>query len=132
MPLPATQYANLRFTTTALPIFPTFPIIMVVSRLDPLPAPPRRAVNAVLGRVLLEFAVPELLKRNVEQFVDVLQRDAVSGAALGRHVLGVRDGELKYPAEAGVAHAMAAFELRRLAAWDVIREASEAFDAGGC
>ena len=61
----------------------------------------------------------------------MLERDAVRGAALGRHVLGVRDGELEDPAEAGVAHAVPAFELRRLAARDVVREAGEAFDAEG-
>lgn len=114
MPLPTTQDTHLRLTTTTLPILPTmaFPIIMVVSGLDPLPAPPRRAVNPVLGGILLELPVPELLEGDVEELVDVLQRDAVRGAALGRHVLGVCDGELEDPAEAGVAHAVAAFELR--------------------
>ena len=68
VPLPATQDTHLRLTTTALPILPSiaFPIIMVVGRLDPLPAPPRRAVNPVLGRVLLELPVPELLEGDVE------------------------------------------------------------------
>jgi hypothetical protein len=112
VPFPTTQDTNLRFTTAALSILPTFPIIMVVSRFDPFPAPPRWAVDAVLGGVLLELSIPELLKRNVEQLVDVLQRDAICSAALGRHMLGVSDGELKDPTQAGVAHAMAAFELR--------------------
>jgi hypothetical protein len=105
---------------------------MVVSRFDPLTAPLRRAVNAVLGGVLLELPVPELLKRYIEQLIDMLQWDAVRSTTLGRHVLGIRDGELKDTTQTGVAHAMPAFELRRLAARDVIREAGEAFDARGC
>lgn len=114
MPLPATQDTHLRLTTAALPVLPTiaFAIIVVVSGLDPLPAPPRRAVNPVLGGVLLELPVPELLEGDVEELVDVLQRDAIHRAALGRHVLGVRDGELEDPSQAGVTHAVAAFELR--------------------
>lgn len=114
MPFPATQDTHLRLTTAALPVLPTmaFPIIMVVSRLDPLPATPRGAVNPVLGGVLLKLPVPELLKRDVEELVNVLQWYAVRRAALGRHVLGVSDGELEDPTQAGVAHAVAAFKLR--------------------
>lgn len=114
MPLPTTQDTNLCLTTTTLPILRTiaFPIVMVVRRLDPLPAPPRRAVNPVLSRVLLELPIPELLEGDVEELVDVLQGDAVRGAALGGHVHRVCDRELEDPAQAGVAHAVTAFELR--------------------
>lgn len=58
------------------------------------------------------------------------QRDAVRRAALGRHVRRVDDGELEDAAQAGVAHAVAAFELGGLVAGDVVRETGEAFDAG--
>ena len=50
----------------------------------------------------------------------MFQGDSGRGAALGRHVLWVRNGQLEASLEARVAHPVAAFKLGRLAGREVV------------
>lgn len=90
MPFPIAQATHFRLTAPTLAIFPTI-LFMHVPWLNPLPTTTSRTVNAVLSRELLEFAVPVLLEVDVKEFLDVLKRDMVSGAAFRWHVLGIVD-----------------------------------------
>lgn len=96
MPFPVTQTTHLRPTASTLAIL--LPILLMhISRLDPLPASPRRTVDTVLRGEFLEFPVPILLERGVEEFLDVFERDVVGCAAFGGHVLRVVDREAEDP-----------------------------------
>ena len=90
MPFPITQTTHLRLAPSALPILPSI-LLVHIPRLDPLPAPSRGAVDAVLGGELLEFSVPVLLEVDVEELLHVLEGDVVRGAAFRWHVLGIVD-----------------------------------------
>ena len=63
---------------------------MHIPRLDPLPTATSGAVNTILGGKLLEFPIPVFLKVDVKEFLDVLKRDMVGGAAFRWHVLRMR------------------------------------------
>jgi len=82
-----------------------------VGRLDPLAAAAGGAVDAILGGVFLVLLIPLHFETEIEKFVDMFQGDVVGGAAFGRHVLRVGDGEGEDAAEARVAHAVGAGEF---------------------
>lgn len=97
VPAPVAGTADLRTAPLAVPVLAAAAraargIDMDMRGLDPFAAAARRAVDAVFGGVFLILAVPGLLELEVEEAVDVLQRDVVRGTALGRHVLRVGDG----------------------------------------
>lgn len=94
MPLSIAPTTNLRLTSGTLPI-PASLILMYVAWIDPLTTSSRRTIYTVLGRVFEELPVPRLLEVEVEEPVDVLERDVVGGAASRWHVCGVGNGELE-------------------------------------
>lgn len=83
---------------------PASEVLVDVVRPDPFAAAPCGTVQPVLRHVLLVLLVPAGLELGVEQPVDVLQGDMVRRAALGRHVLRVRDGHGEDAFQTGVAH----------------------------
>ena len=81
---------------------------MDICRLDPFATSPCWTVNAVFGSVFLVFLVPFFLELGIEKLLDVFQRNVVLGAASGRHMLRIRDGQGEYSAQTRVTHAMIA------------------------
>jgi hypothetical protein len=74
----------------------------------------RRANDAASAGVLLVLLVPLLLEARVEQHVNKLGGNVISGATPWWHVLlWVSERELEDLAQTRMAHAMAAFELGR-------------------
>ncbi len=71
VPPPITHTAHLGLAAAAFTVFAAGRVGAYIRRLDPVSAPFCRAVNAVLGGVLLVFTVPLHLEFNAEQFVDV-------------------------------------------------------------
>lgn len=120
MPPAVAAHTNLGPTLAALAILS--PVVGVTNILgaDELAASLLGTVNAVAGRVLDEFLVPGPLEFVVKKAVHVFQGDGSRGAALGRHVLWVRNGQLEASLEARVAHPVAAFKLGRLAGREFI------------
>ena len=129
MPPAVAAHTNLGPTLIALAIFS--PVVGVTDILgaDELAAALLGAVVTVAGRVLDEFFVPGPLEFVVKQAVHVFQGYGGRGAALGRHVLWVCDGQLEASLEARVAHPVAAFELGRLAGREVVH-ADDTFHSG--
>lgn len=82
---------------------------------EQLSAAPRWAIYAVLGYVVEVLLVPLPLEAGIEQVLNVLERDSVIGATPGGHVQRIGQGQSEDPANARVAHAMAALELDRRA-----------------
>ena len=124
MPAAVTCTAHLLAASRALPILPApvraaAGIDMNVGGLDPLAAAACGAVDPVLRGVFLIFLVPGLLELEIEEAVYVLEGDVVGGAAFGRHVLGVGDGQSEDAAETGVAHAVLAREFGAARGGDV-------------
>ncbi len=108
VPPSITYTAHLGLAAAAFTVFTARRVGAYIRRLDPVSAPFRRAVDAVLGGVLLVFTVPLHLKFNAEQLVDVLQRDMVCAATSRRHVLRIVHRQLENALEAVMAHNMAA------------------------
>ena len=130
VPLAVASTAHLGLAPAAFAVLPVSnrPIRVDVGRLDPLAAALGRAVDAVLGRVLLVLSIPQHLELQIEQAINVLQRDVVRGAALWRHVLRVRDRQVEDSFETIIAHDVAAPELRRSGDGDVVGEARQTLD----
>lgn len=82
-----------------------------VGGLDPLAAAAGGAIDAILGGVFLILLIPFHLKTEIEELIDMFQRNVVGGAALRRHVLRIGDGEGEDTAQARVAHAVGAGEF---------------------
>lgn len=133
MPAAVTLRANFRFASPTLPILPsrmsaTTCIDVDVRGLDPLPTSPLRTIQPVLRSILLILLVPLHLKFEVEEPINMFQRDVLGRlAAPWRHVLRVCEGEGEDAAEAGVAHSVGAGEEGG-AGGGVSGEAGEAFD----
>lgn len=110
VPLAVTEAADLGLTSAAFAILSaTSGLVKVdIGRLDPFSAAFTGAVDAVLGRVLLIFTVPLHLELDVEQLVDMLERDMISGATTGRHVLRIRDRQHEDTFQAVMTHDVAA------------------------
>jgi hypothetical protein len=92
VPFAVAAAADLSLATTTLSALSTVRSAMDVLGLDPFAASPGRTVHSIPGRVLGVFPVPCPLEAVVEQLVDMLERDMVGRAALGRHMLGILDG----------------------------------------
>lgn len=97
------------------------PVVCVTNVLgaDELAAALLGAINTVAGRELDVLFVPVPLEFVVKKAFHVFQGDGGRGAALGRHVLWVRNGQLEASLEARVAHPVAAFKLGRLSGREV-------------
>lgn len=93
---------------------------------DPLATMTSRAVDTVSSGVLLEFPIPGLLEFLVEELVNMLERDVLSGATFRGHVGRIRDGHCEDATKTNVAHSMLTYKLGRLDHWYIIRATSEA------
>ena len=71
-----------------------------------MPAFLRRAVETVLGVILLVLPIPERFELDVEQFVDVAQWDVLVRTTFWRHVSRIFDGHLEHSLKAFMTHAM--------------------------
>ncbi len=80
-----------------------------------LGTPPRRANQAVSARVLHELFVPFPPEGGVKQHADQFRGDVMVAALRGHVALRIGERQLEAVPETGVAHAVEAFELRRLA-----------------
>lgn len=120
MPPAVAAHTNLSLTLVALAKLSPVVGVADVLGADELAAALLGAIDAVAGRVLDVLFVPGLLEFVVKKAVHVFQGDGGRGAALGRHVLRVRNGQLEASLEARVAHPVAAFQLGRLAGRDVV------------
>ena len=119
------------YTANACPAsfaFSYFATILHVNmiRFDPLATMARWAVDAVSGRVLMEFPVPGLFELLVEELVDILERNVLRSATFWWHVGRVADRHRKDAAQAAMAHPVRTGEFRCLDNWYVVRAASEA------
>lgn len=111
MPFPIAQTANLSLTSRTFPkLLPAFG--MYIGRSYPFSAFPRRTVYSILGRVLLKLPVPEYLELRVKELVNVFQGYMSARAAFRGHMLRIVHRHSKYSSQAGMAHSMAAFQLR--------------------
>lgn len=63
-----------------------------ICRFDPFATTPCRAVDAILGSVLLVFLIPFHLELCIEKFLDVFQGDVILSAAFRRHMLRISNG----------------------------------------
>jgi len=113
MPFPIAGHADFRPTPLAFSVFSS--AVETAGSVDvdicgfyPFAAAFCGAVGAVLGCVFLVFLVPFHFELDVEELVDVFEGDVFAGAAGWGHVRGVGDGHGEDPAEAGVAHTVAA------------------------
>lgn len=97
-------------------------------RLDPLTTVLVGTVDAVRGGEFLEFAIPVALKLVIKQMLDVLERNVVVGTAPWWHVLWIRNGHFKDASETRVAHAMAAFQLGRSGAQNLVVATGQALN----
>lgn len=86
------------------------------------------AVDAVFGSVFQVFAIPILFEFVAEKSLDLGKGYHVCGAALGRHVLWISNGQLEDAAKTVVAHAVVAFELDGFGYRNVVCKACYAFD----
>lgn len=120
MPPAVTAHTNLGPALVALAELSPVVGLTDVLGADELAAALLGAVDAVAGRILDELLVPVPLEFVVKKAVHVFQGDGGRGAALGRHVLRVRNGQLEASLEARVAHPVAAFKLGRLAGREVV------------
>ena len=103
--------AALAFAVFSAMISSTARVDVYVCGLDPFAASTSGTVDAVLGHVLLIFLIPRFFKSEVEQLIDTFEGYCVCCAAFRGHMLRIGNGEIENAAEAGVAHAMGAFEL---------------------
>ena len=107
------ERADFELASRASAIFLPFLILMDMRGLYPFPTLGRRAVDAVLGMVLLILPVPMSLKFEIEKLVHVLEWDVVVCAAPRRHMGWVFHRHFENPLQALVAHAVAACKLGR-------------------
>jgi hypothetical protein len=128
MPFPIARITDLGTTTATLGILAPMDIPVDVLGLDPLTAPSGRAVDAVAGGVLGILSVPLLLEVGVKQPLDMLQRNVVGRAALGRHVLRIPHRQPKAVLQAGVAHSVSAFQPRRLVRRHIVFHTNDALN----
>lgn len=128
--LGAAPAADLGLASAAFAVLPAIGVAADVLGLDPVAAAPRRAVDPVSGRELGVLLVPRPLEVSIEQLLDVLERDVVGRAALGRHVLRVVDGEPEAPLEARVAHSVSALQPRAPLRQNLLVHADNAFNTG--
>lgn len=128
VPLAVAGVTDLGIAAATLGKLASVYVAVDVLRFDPFAAAPRRAVDAVLRRVLGILPVPLLLEAGVEKPLDVLQRDMISVTALGRHVLGISDGEPKALFQATVAHPMTTPQFCCLVSCHLIIHADDALD----
>ena len=128
MPFSVARIADLGMAAAALGKLASVNIAVDVLGLDPLPATPRRTVDAVPGGKLSVLLVPLLFEARVEQPLDVLQRDVVCRAASGRHVLRISYRQSEALLQARVAHAMAASQLCRPVGRQVVLHTNDALD----
>lgn len=119
-----TYAAYTRPTSFAFSYFATILHVDMI-RFDPLATIPRRAVDAVSGRILMEFPVPGLFELLVEELVDILERNVLRSATFWWHVSRVADRHRKDAAQATMAHPVRTGKFRRLDDWYVVRAASE-------
>jgi len=118
--------ADLGLAAAALPVMEAgIPADVLGS--DPLAAVGRGAIEAIPGRVLGKLPVPPPFEVAVEKPLDVLKGDMVSGTASRGHMLRIREGKLKVPLQASMAHVMAALQLYRLVSGLII---IHTYDAG--
>ncbi len=94
MPFAIASAAHFCSTAATFPIFAasvgaTRGIEVDVCRFDPFTTSSCRAVDAILGSVLLVFLIPFHLEFCIEKFLDVFQRDVVLSAAFRRHMLRI-------------------------------------------
>lgn len=113
MPLAAAGRADLGAAAAALGVPPPAFAADVLWP-DPLTTSPRRTIQTAPAGVLQILLVPLPLEVGVKELLDVFERDMISGAASGGHVLRVGEGQFEDTAKARVAYAMAASELDRL------------------
>jgi len=93
---------------------------MDVSRSDPITATGIGAVDAVFGVVLLILTIPQHFEFQVEQSLDMLQRDMIVAAAARRHVCWVRHGHFEDSSQAIVTHTVTTGQLRGVRMWYVV------------
>jgi hypothetical protein len=112
MPPGVARGANLG-PATATPALPARAFEAHILTLQQRTAPPRRTSRGGSASVLLELLIPLLLEAGIEQLVNGFGGDIVISAAARWHVvLRIGEGELEDLAQTGMAHAVAAFELR--------------------
>lgn len=107
------ERADFEFASRASGVFLALLILMDMRGLYPFPTFRRRAVDAVLGMVLLILPVPVSFKLEVEEFFHVLEWDMVVCAAPRRHMCWVFHRHFENPLQTLMAHSMAACKLGR-------------------
>ena len=94
MPFTVAQAANFQLAAPAFSVLSAIHL-MYIAWFDPLTTAATRAVDSILGSILLVFSVPISLEINIEQSFNMLERYMISRTALGGHVLRICNGKLE-------------------------------------
>lgn len=105
--LPVARGTDFSFAPCAEGVLASLDRVHVARSFDPLTAFEVGAVDAVFCIELLVFGVPEFLELDIEDFVNVFERNVLVAAAFRWHVCWVFDGHLEDAFETVLTHAMA-------------------------
>lgn len=120
MPFSVTCNTNFRLASPTNAILLAILVFVYILRLYPLATSSSRTVYTVFGSVLRELPIPGFLEGNIEEVVDMMERNMITSAASRWHMLGVCNREFEISFQTGMAHSMATFQFWVLGGGDVV------------
>jgi hypothetical protein len=90
------------------------------------------AIHTIFSRVLFVLLIPKFFEFIIEEMLNLVQGDMLSGTASGRHMLRISHRHLKDALQTFMAHAMTARQFNGFGDEDIILKTGQAFNSDSC